>query len=305
MGAFLLRKNRAIRSNLFAVQKVFPLLSLARLGTVAFFAICVAITGCSPKTGGEAAALVPAQAAQAADAGLRDTAMAILWQQQSGEYAALCYQAFNAGRAFVREAQAAEAGGRYAAVLDIDETVLDNSPYAAYLVHQNAPWSAESWEAWCNAAAAEAVPGALDFCRFLAENGIEIFYVSNRPDSTLSATTANLQALGFPNARADHVLLQTGTSDKTPRVNSVREQGYTVLLFAGDNLDDFDGSIRKHTNAARKDWAETNAATFGLHRIVLPNAAYGTFEAALVDGYYGKPPAERAAARLELLKSWK
>jgi 5'-nucleotidase (lipoprotein e(P4) family) len=234
--------------------------------------------------------------------------MAILWQQQSGEYAALCYQAFNAGKAFVRAAQAAQTaqaahtGGRYAAVLDIDETVLDNSPYAAYLVHKNDPWSAESWESWCSAAAAEAVPGALDFCNFLAENGIEIFYVSNRPNSTLSATTANLHALRFPNARADRVLLQTATSDKTPRVNSVREQGYTVLLFAGDNLDDFDGSIRKHTNAARKTWAAENAETFGLHRIVLPNAAYGTFEAALVDGYYGKPPAERAAARMELLR---
>jgi hypothetical protein len=30
-GAFLLRKNRAFRSNLFALQKVFPLQSLARL----------------------------------------------------------------------------------------------------------------------------------------------------------------------------------------------------------------------------------------------------------------------------------
>ena len=228
--------------------------------------------------------------------------MAILWQQQSGEYAALCYQAFNAGRAVVR---AAEAGVPYAAVLDIDETVLDNSPYAAYLVQENTVWSPEAWESWCNAAAAEAVPGALDFCRFLAETGIEIFYVSNRPDSVLASTVANMNALGFPNARPDRVLLQTGTSDKTPRVNTVREQGYTVLLFAGDNLDDFDGSIRKHTNAARTNWVHENAETFGLNRLVLPNAVYGTFEAALAEGYYGKSPAERASVRLDLLKSWK
>ncbi|MDR2521257.1 MAG: 5'-nucleotidase, lipoprotein e(P4) family [Spirochaetaceae bacterium] len=268
--------------------------------TGAFFALyallaaaVLALAGCPAK---------PAAAAADADAELRDTAMAIVWQQQSGEYAALCYQAFNAGRAAV---QAAAAGGQYAAVLDIDETVLDNSPYAAYLVHENTPWSAESWEAWCTAAAAEAVPGALDFCRFLAENGIEIFYISNRPISVLSATTENLRALGFPGVRADRVLLQTGTSDKTPRVDSVREQGYTVVLCAGDNLDDFDGSIRKDTNAVRKQWAAENAARFGVYYLVLPNAAYGTFEGALAGGYYGKSPGERAAVRIGLLKSWK
>jgi 5'-nucleotidase (lipoprotein e(P4) family) len=255
-----------------------------------------ALAACSQKTASQNAAQ------KAEDGGLRDTAMAILWQQQSGEYAALCYQAFNAGKAFVR---AAAPGAKYAAVLDIDETVLDNSPYAAYLVKEDAPWDAASWEAWCNAAEAEAVPGALEFCAWLTENGIEIFYVSNRPNSVLSATVDNLKALGFPNARADRVLLQTGTSDKTPRVNSAREQGYTVLLFAGDNFDDFDGSIRRHSNAARKNWAAENAETFGYHRIVLPNAAYGTFESAFVEGYYGKSPAERAAVRMELLKSWK
>jgi 5'-nucleotidase (lipoprotein e(P4) family) len=227
--------------------------------------------------------------------------MAALWQQQSGEYAALCYQAFNAGKAFIR---AMPAGAKYAAVLDIDETALDNSPFAAALIKENAPWSEESWERWCNAAAAAAVPGAIDFCRFLAERGIEIFYISNRPEAALRGTVANLQALGFPGARDERVFLQSGTSDKTPRLNRVREEGYTIALFAGDNLDDFDGSIRKRGNAERKVWTQENAESFGFQRIVLPNAVYGTFEAAFVEGYYAKPPAERAAVRFELLKSW-
>ena len=263
------------------------------------FYICLAaaaLAACTQKTSSQSAPQI------IEDGGLRDTAMAILWQQQSGEYAALCYQAFNAGKAFVR---AAKTGAKYAAVLDIDETVLDNSPYAAYLVKEDAPWDAATWESWCGAAAAAAIPGAAEFCTFLAENGIEIFYISNRPDSVRAATVDNLKALGFPNARADRVLLQTSTSDKTPRINSARELGYTVLLYAGDNLDDFDSSIRRQTNAERTNWAEENAQTFGAHRLVLPNSVYGTFESALIEGYYGKSPAERAAARLDLLQSWK
>ena len=254
--------------------------------------ICAA---CTPKAG-------ISDAAARREAGERDTAMAILWQQQSGEYAALCYQAFNAGKAFIRSAMV---GGNAAAVFDIDETVLDNSPYAAYLVKENAPWNEKSWAAWCEAAEAAAVPGALDFCRFLAERGIALFYISNRPEAALESTVANLRALGFPDARAERVFLQSGTSDKTPRLNTVREAGYTVILFAGDNLDDFDGAIRKSGNAERKAWVQENAESFGVFRLVLPNAVYGTFEAALVEGYYGKPPAERAAARLELLQSWR
>ncbi|MDR2481250.1 MAG: 5'-nucleotidase, lipoprotein e(P4) family [Spirochaetaceae bacterium] len=254
-------------------------------------------TSCAPKTGGQGAARRVLE-----NQGQRDMAMAILWQQHSGEYAALCYQAFNAGRAYVQEA---EAGVKYAVIFDIDETVLDNSPYDAYLIYENAAFDEKSWEEWCNAESAEAVPGALEFCAFLVKNDIEIFYISNRPESVLVSTMNNLNMLGFPNARAGRVLLKTDTSDKTPRVKSVREAGYTILISAGDNLDDFDSSIRKYNNAARRDWAAENAETFGQHRLILPNPVYGTFESVFIENYHSKSHAERAVARLNLLKSWK
>ena len=60
-----------------------------------------------------------------------DLLMGILWQQNSGEYAALCYQAFNAGKSYL---QSLDKGGKKAVVFDIDETLLDNSKYATWMV---------------------------------------------------------------------------------------------------------------------------------------------------------------------------
>jgi 5'-nucleotidase (lipoprotein e(P4) family) len=137
--------------------------------------------------------------------------MGIVWQQQSGEYPALCYQAFNSGKEFVKMLPGS---GKTAAVLDIDETVLDNSRYSAWMVRSGNPWSAQAWEQWCNAASAPAVLGALDFANFLVDQGIEVIYVSNRPASTTGSTVSNLENLVFPNADREHVMLQEDTSDK-------------------------------------------------------------------------------------------
>jgi predicted secreted acid phosphatase len=94
------------------------------------------------------------------------------------------------------------------------------------------------------------------------------------------------------------------TSDKNPRIEKILAQEYKVVLFAGDNLDDFDSSIRRWNNRERVEWANENTAAFGINRVVLPNAVYGTFESALVPGYYGLSAEERASARLNLLNSW-
>ncbi|MBO9593300.1 MAG: hypothetical protein J7599_10330 [Niabella sp.] len=54
-----------------------------------------------------------------------------LYQQKAAEYAALCYQAYNMARISLdRSLQAGSSGKPPAIVTDIDETFLDNSPYA-------------------------------------------------------------------------------------------------------------------------------------------------------------------------------
>jgi 5'-nucleotidase (lipoprotein e(P4) family) len=227
--------------------------------------------------------------------------MGILWQQNSGEYSALCYQAFNVGKTYIASLPSRE---NKAVVFDIDETVLDNSKYAAWMVLSGEPWGSDTWAAWCNAEDADAVPGSLGFARYLAEQNIEIFYVSNRPASTTDSTIANLLNLGFPFADKDHVFLQEDTSDKNPRLQRIRSLGYEIVLLAGDSLEDFDSTTRRWTNAERRNWADAETESFGVYRIMLPNAVYGTFESAIVPNYYGLSLQEKARARQEKINAW-
>jgi 5'-nucleotidase (lipoprotein e(P4) family) len=227
--------------------------------------------------------------------------MGILWQQNSGEYSALCYQAFNAGKTYIASLPSLE---NKALVFDIDETVLDNSKYAAWMVATGNPWGNDTWEAWCKAGKACAVPGSLDFADYVAERGINIFYVSNRPHSTTESTIANLKNIGFHSADADHVFLQENTSDKWPRLEKIRALGYEIILFAGDSLEDFDSATRKWTNQERRNWTNSGIESFGRYRIVLPNAVYGTFESAIVPNYYGLSLQEKARARLGSISAW-
>ena len=60
---------------------------------------------------------------------------AILWQQSSGEQRALYYQAFALARMLLdRDLRNRHVLKRRAIILDIDETILDNSRYEAALV---------------------------------------------------------------------------------------------------------------------------------------------------------------------------
>ncbi len=50
-----------------------------------------------------------------------------------------------------------------AVVLDIDETVLDNSLYQAWLVRTGSAFSLKTWNEFCNAKVSRAVAGAVAF----------------------------------------------------------------------------------------------------------------------------------------------
>src|SRR2546427_9999300 len=67
---------------------------------------------------------------------------AILWTQSSGEKAALAYQAFSLARLRLDQDFRANRRNkmRRAVVVDVDETVLDNSRYQANLVKERRPY---------------------------------------------------------------------------------------------------------------------------------------------------------------------
>jgi acid phosphatase len=195
-----------------------------------------------------------------------------------------------------------------AVVLDIDETVLDNSAFEARLVRDRTPYSDAGWDAWVDEQAAAALPGALAFTRFAANHGIAVIYISNRSVAQATATLANLRKLGFPVSGPD-ALLGLGTvvpgckqvgSSKTCRREKVA-QDYRVLMLVGDQIGDF-LNVPDNTVDARRTLLQPYLDWIGERWFVLPNVTYGSWEPALFDNDWSQPPAQRRKAKIDALR---
>ncbi|HZI46637.1 MAG TPA: 5'-nucleotidase, lipoprotein e(P4) family [Pyrinomonadaceae bacterium] len=210
---------------------------------------------------------------------------AILWTQTSAEKAALSYQAFSLARLRLDQDFRAHRNRRVkrAVIVDVDETVLDNSRYQAKLAKEQKPFEAKTWTDWCNSAQATALPGAVEFLRYANSRGVRVFYITNRRVAEKDGTARNLRALGFPDVTDDTLLVRTDGSTKEPRRQSVAAK-YRIVLLMGDNLNDFAEVFEKSkTIDSRLSAADQNKSQFGSRFIVLPNPMYGAWE----DAVYG------------------
>jgi len=206
-----------------------------------------------------------------------------LWYQHSAEMAALYHQAFNWATIVVKESSKEKSGKPLAVVLDIDETILDNSPSTGYQIIENVPFSESLWENWCNKMEAEPLPGSVAFTQYADNLGVEVFYISNRVGNLSDCTIANLIKHGFPNADTVHILLKHETSSKDLRREKI-EENYEIILYIGDNLGDFAGSFDNRTNGIAKKLVEDRSELFGSKYIILPNPMYGSWEKELIPG---------------------
>jgi 5'-nucleotidase (lipoprotein e(P4) family) len=235
----------------------------------------------------------------------------VLYTQKAAEYRALAYQAFNLARMQldadldkknVKKLPKAERKMPRAIVVDIDETVLDNSPANAYGIKTNAPFNTKDWYAWGEMRKAKAVPGAVDFLNYAVSKGVKIFYISNRDEVQLQATIDNLNRAGFKDVSSDRVMLRkNGESPKGPR-RDVVSATYRIVMLLGDNLDDFATAFEKRSIAERFAEADKVKDLWGKRFIVLPNAMYGTWENAIYEHrrLTEAQKAEKRAAALEL-----
>lgn len=202
-----------------------------------------------------------------------------VWTQNSAEYRALCFQAFNAAKLNLDSFLSIEKkySNPPAIITDVDETVLDNSPYDGKLIVNNTSYNRESWVEWGNLEIAKAIPGSLEFLQYASERGVEIFYVSNRYSEQLEATVSNLQKLGFPDAKKSNVLLRNNSRSKSGRRNFVSEN-YEIIMLIGDNLSDFNDEFEEKLAEERTNYTDKLSGEFGVRLIVLPNPNYGDWE---------------------------
>lgn len=209
--------------------------------------------------------------------------LSTLYHQRAAEMAALSYQAYNMAKFQLnRIADTATDLSRLAIVLDLDETVLDNSAYEARCVLENVAYP-DGWDEWMFAAGAGALPGAVDFLKYVQSKGIQIFYITNRREKYRVPTIENLRKLEVPLASESHILLRTDESSKKARRNVVAENYHIVMLF-GDNLADFsDVFDGEHAPGHRDALADSLKNAFGERFIVFPNAMYGDWLNSLIE----------------------
>ena len=215
---------------------------------------------------------------------------ALLWFQQSAECQAIFLQNYAlAGQRL--EQIASEQGSRESAVvIDLDETVLDNSPQQAGVVlgHHDNP--RQSWDEWCTQAQADLLPGAEAFLKKADSLGFAIFYISNRDEKHLAATVRNLRRLGLPQSDEEHVRLRAKESSKEPRRQSIGER-YRIGLLLGDHLNDLCADFETDDPRLRSQMVNKHRQDFVHRFIVFPNPMYGSWKRSLPET--GKPPTLR------------
>ncbi|PWK75290.1 5'-nucleotidase (lipoprotein e(P4) family) [Mucilaginibacter oryzae] len=218
---------------------------------------------------------------------------ASLWQQRAAEYKALCFQAYNIAKLRVDEGIKKTGDKPWAIVTDIDETVLDNSPYDAHRALRNLDYSDATWKQWTDKAIADTVPGAPAFLKYAASKGVTIFYITNRNENERTSTLKNLQLYNLPNADDAHLQLKTTVSSKEARRINVLKT-HNILLLCGDNLPDFDLLYDNHpSEESRIATTQKLMKDFGDRYIVLPNPSYGDFEGALFQFNYKLTQAQK------------
>ncbi|MEM7586236.1 MAG: 5'-nucleotidase, lipoprotein e(P4) family [Acidobacteriota bacterium] len=233
-----------------------------------------------------------------------------LWVQTSGEYEAITTQTFDIASTRLEEALAdsswtadlEQASGDYsklppAIIADVDETILDNSPFQARLAIDEAEFSEDAWKQWVHKRSARALPGAKKFLDFADSKGVTIFYVTNRDADLEESTRVNLTQQDLPVDDSRDTLFMRGEkegwgSDKASRREVVAKE-FRILLLLGDDLNDFFSGARTKEPGPRRELVEKHSEQWGRKWIVFPNPLYGSWEASLFGRAYSLPDEEK------------
>ena len=262
----------------------------------------------------------PVVAQQATDPPASDLLNAVLWMQRSVEYKASALTAFALARIRLDQALAdpnwtgapREQTGAYqslptAVILDIDETILDNSGYQAWMVLKDTTFDPKTWNAYVNTMTSLPIPGALEFARYADSKGVKVFYVTNRTAEEEPATRKNLEKFGFPMGGNTDTMLMTrkqpdwGSAKGTRRAHVARN--YRVLLNVGDNFGDFVDEFRGN-EAERLKVLEQHKDRWGREWIMIANPSYGSFESAPFGHDFKLPEGEKRKLKRGALDAW-
>ncbi len=269
---------------------------------------------------GAVAVILSSAAVQAQETPQRDALLAALWMQRSVEFKGNALGIYTLARIQLDRALAdrkwtaapGEQKGDFAdlppaVILDLDETVLDNSRYQVWMVKNDQTFSLKTWNQFCADQVSTAIPGSLDFVKYAESKGVKVFYITNRDAETEKDTRENMEKLGFPPAgNVDTYLMQREKPDwgsaKSSR-RAVITRDYRVLLNLGDNFGDFDDRYRG-SEAERLKAFEENRERWGREWLVIANPTYGSFELSPFGFDFKKSRDEQRKAKWDAMDAW-
>ena len=249
------------------------------------------------------------------------TSSATLWAQNAAEYKALTKSVYNTALSNLGMAIEDSYWTAYpnqegqeihnlppAVILDVDETVLDNSPFQVRMIKQNSSFDPQQWNNWVMEAKANPVPGAVTFTQRAVNKGVAVFYLTNREAKVEEGTRQNLEKLGFPLSENEDRILSNNerenwTSAKTKRRAHVAKNHRIIMLF-GDDLNDF-VPAKGISQKERAELVESNKDKWGRYWYVLPNPVYGSWENALYNFDNSLSPAQIDSVKKARLNSKK
>ena len=220
----------------------------------------------------------------------------VTWQTTSAEYRYLTRSIYR--NAISTLSSLAKPNEPWVVVMDVDETILDNSVYNEHLDKSDSYYSRESWNAWVSSEKATLVPGTKRFIEAVLAHGGKLALITNRERSMDQHTWRNLQSVGLP-LSVENTCLTGRVSDdehaidrsvihndkdlRRQQIRSGQASCYQpstngrhsmfpnakILMQVGDNIEDFAGVTQKA--------ADVKALITDKSLVLLPNAMYGSW----------------------------
>ena len=221
---------------------------------------------------------------------------AVIYQTSSKEYPVLS--------SFVYNQAIAALPTRFAngdvVVMDVDETVLDNSTYQKERESIGLGYSSKSWADWVKREEATLVPGVANFIDEVVKRNGKVALITNRNKALDNHTWNNLLAQGLPLTTSNTCVIGRTAEDK----EAVGQEGmvndkdlrrlkltqgkiacsntstdtastwaapHTIIMQIGDNIEDVGGVTQESANV------DSLMPRVGTEIFILPNPMYGSW----------------------------
>ncbi len=221
-----------------------------------------------------------------------------IYLQTSAEYRACCRTIYTCAELRLESSlrNAKPQPARPAVVMDLDETVLDNSAFQTFLYNNHLEYTEKLWADYEQNDPQDVtlIPGAKHFIDRAESLGASVVFISNRSDQYRTFDEEALQRLlgSDPTRPIDRLYLRSkdGNSDKSSRRDAVAAK-FNVLMYFGDNLRDFSevfAAAKLPQNPTpqeclaaideRQSAADDASCHWGVDWFVIPNPVYGEWE---------------------------